>query len=68
MTAVESLIAERWDTQKLLSAISQQSSLQHVATWAEFQKETRDKLAQIVQVGQLVIVLPACPSLALRCH
>jgi hypothetical protein len=50
MTAVESLIAERWDTQKLLSAISQQSSLQHVATWAEFQKETRDKLAQILQV------------------
>ena len=50
MTAVESLIAERWDTQKLLCAISQQSSLQNVATWAEFQQETRDKLAQIWQV------------------
>ena len=51
MNALESLIVERWNTQKLLSAISQQSSLQNVATWVVFQKETQDELARVLQVN-----------------
>jgi hypothetical protein len=51
MNALESLIVERWNTQKLLSAISQQSSLQNVATWVVFQKETQDEFARVLQVN-----------------
>jgi hypothetical protein len=51
MNALENLIVERWNTQKLLSAISQQSSLQNVATWVVFQKETQDELARVLQVN-----------------